>query len=127
MTEAPQTGPPTDPAPGTPAGDAERRDVNAEIQRVIVDLAENGKGRPIGELVPELERALAERGITGQPPGWLESIAREASRGHVYVADIQALEDVTGTEIPGNDPSTAAQVLHARGEGADGPQAEEER
>ncbi|HET7476095.1 MAG TPA: hypothetical protein VFJ97_08755 [Dermatophilaceae bacterium] len=113
MTEAAQTGPPTEPAPGTPAGDAARHEIDREIQAVIVELARTGSGRPVGDLVPQLEATLAQRGITDQPRSWLDVVAREASAGRIYVQTNEALSEVTDLPVRGGDPERAAEVVKA--------------
>jgi hypothetical protein len=92
--------------PYEPARDA-RRPHLAVIQAVITELAERSAGRPVPEVVDDLERSLADRGLPRQPHNWVLAVAQEAANGHMYVESEEAVRDAA--ELLHRDP---VELLH---------------
>jgi hypothetical protein len=63
------------------------------MQAVINELAGRSKGRPVPEVVADLERSLAARGLPQQPHSWVMAVAQEAAVGHTYVESAEAVRD----------------------------------
>ena len=78
--------------PYEPAHDA-RRPHLAVMQAVITELALRSAGRPVPEVVKDLERSLAAQGLPRQPHNWVMAVAQEAANGHIYVESEEALRD----------------------------------
>ncbi|HEY7719967.1 MAG TPA: hypothetical protein VH915_14485 [Pedococcus sp.] len=70
-----------------------REQHRAVMQAVITELAERSAGRPVPEVVKDLERSLAEAGLPRQPHNWVMAVAQEAAAGHTYVESAEALRD----------------------------------
>ena len=77
----------------TEPGHDTRREHLAVMQAVITELAARSEGRPVPEVVDDLERALAERGLPRQPHTWVLAVAQDAACGHVYVESAEAVRD----------------------------------
>jgi hypothetical protein len=76
-----------------PTGHDVRREHRAVMQAVITELAERSAGLPVPEVVDDLERSLAARGLPRQPHNWVMAVAQEAANGHIYVESEEALRD----------------------------------
>lgn len=74
-------------------GHDERERHRAIMQVVITELAERSDGRPVPEVVADLERSLAARGLPRQPHSWVLAVAQDAANGHVYVESAEAVRD----------------------------------
>jgi phage-related baseplate assembly protein len=70
---------PPDPEPTQPA------DRNDDLQRIIDQLARTGKGRPVADLLADLEARLQEAGLRPMPDSWLQAVAESAAAGNPYV------------------------------------------
>ena len=57
---------------------------DATIQQVIDGLRASCRGRPEAEVVGQLERGLATRGLTDLPPRWLAAVAAALVSGETY-------------------------------------------
>ena len=74
-------------------GHDEREHHRAIMQAVINELAGRSKGRPVPEVVADLERSLAARGLAQQPHNWVMAVAQEAAAGHTYIESAEAVRD----------------------------------
>jgi hypothetical protein len=74
-------------------GHDEREHHRAIMQAVINELAGRSKGRPVPEVVADLERSLAARGLPQQPHNWVMAVAQEAAAGHTYIESAEAVRD----------------------------------
>jgi hypothetical protein len=74
-------------------GHDERERHRAIMQAVIAELAERSAGRPVPEVMQDLERSLAARGLRRQPHNWVMAVAQEAANGHVYIESEEAVRD----------------------------------
>jgi hypothetical protein len=74
-------------------GHDEREQHRAIMQAVINELAGRSKGRPVPEVVADLERSLAARGLPQQPHSWVMAVAQDAAAGHTYIESAEAVRD----------------------------------
>ncbi|XVX18870.1 hypothetical protein ACQP1U_11015 [Actinomycetota bacterium] len=72
------------------------RDHKAAIQEAIFVVTERSRGRAIEDTMADLESELAARGAVAPSRGWLESVARSAEMGSVYVESREAVIDAGG-------------------------------
>lgn len=84
-------------------GHDERERHRAIMQAVITELAERSKGRPVPEVVADLERSLAARGLPQQPHSWVMAVAQDAASGHTYVESTEAVRDAEALLHPHDD------------------------
>jgi hypothetical protein len=76
-----------------------RREFAAQRQQAIRDVLRGSKGQPVERVKDALRRALAVRGASPQPEPWINAVASDAARGHIYVVNQQAMAD-TGDVLP---------------------------
>jgi hypothetical protein len=86
-------------------GHDERGHHRAIMQAVINELAVRSKGRPVPEVVADLERSLAARGLPQQPHNWVMAVAQEAASGHTYVESAEAVRDAEALLLRHDDAS----------------------
>jgi hypothetical protein len=84
-------------------GHDERERHRAIMQAVITELAERSKGRPVPEVVADLERSLAARGLPQQPHSWVMAVAQDAADGRMYVESTEAVRDAEVLLHPHDD------------------------
>ena len=84
-------------------GHDERERHRAVMQVVIEEVAERSNGRPVPEVVADLERSLAARGLPPQPHNWVMAVAQDAASGHVYIESAEALRDAEVLRHPHDD------------------------
>jgi len=77
-----------------------RQERDTALQRIIDHLAVSGEGRPLQDLVTELEQQIARQGLPALPDKWVRAVASSAAEGNPYVvSSITAQRD----EIPRPD------------------------
>jgi hypothetical protein len=107
---------PFDPFEPFEPGHDERERHRTLMQAVIIELAERSGGRPVPEVVADLERSLAAHGLPQQPHGWVMAVAQDAANGHAYVESYEAVRDAEEMVHPGREsdthPGLAAQERH---------------
>lgn len=84
-------------------GHDERERHRAIMQVVIEEVAERSNGRAVPEVVADLERSLAARGLPPQPHSWVMAVAQDAASGHTYVESAEALRDADVLRHPHDD------------------------
>jgi len=87
-------------------GHDEREHHRALMQAVIIELAERSGGRPVPEVVADLERSLAAQGLPQQPHSWVMAVAQDAANGHAYVESYEAVRDAEEMVHPGHESDT---------------------
>jgi hypothetical protein len=70
-----------------------REEREVELQHVLDALAAECAGRPLPDVVAELERRLAAHGFPPQPARWVDAAASAAARGERYVVSVVADRD----------------------------------
>ncbi len=97
-------------------GHDERERHRTLMQAVIIELAERSGGRPVPEVVADLERSLAAQGLPQQPHSWVMAVAQDAANGHAYVESYESVRDAEEMVHPGREsdthPSLASQERH---------------
>ena len=97
-------------------GHDERERHRVLMQAVIIELAERSGGRPVPEVVADLERSLAAQGLPQQPHSWVMAVAQDAANGHAYVESYEAVRDAEEMVHPGHEsdthPSLQAEERH---------------
>ena len=91
-------------------GHDEREHHRALMQAVIIELAERSGGRPVPEVVADLERSLAAQGLPQQPHSWVMAVAQDAANGHAYVESYEAVRDAEEMVHPGHESDTHPSV-----------------
>ena len=74
-------------------GHDEREHHRAIMQAVINELVARSAGRPVPEVVSDLERSLADRGLPRQPHNWVMAVAQEAAAGRTYIESEEAVRE----------------------------------
>lgn len=69
--------------PGSTTSSRQERDT--ALQRIIDHLAVSGEGRPLQDLVTELEQEMARQGLPALPGTWVRAVASSAAEGNPYV------------------------------------------
>ena len=87
-------------------GHDERERHRTAMQAVIIELAERSGGRPVPEVVADLERSLAAQGLPQQPHSWVMAVAQDAANGHAYVESYEAVRDAEEMVHPGHESDT---------------------
>ncbi|MGG5258290.1 hypothetical protein [Phycicoccus avicenniae] len=72
---------------------ADRRVREVALQRLLDDLTARLHGRPEGEVLAEVDRALAAGGFTDMPPRWREAVSSAVASGTPYVVSVDAAEE----------------------------------
>jgi hypothetical protein len=85
------------------SGHDERERHRAIMQAVITELVERSKGRPVPDVVADLERSLAARGLPQQPHNWVMAVAQDAADGRTYVESAEAVRDAEALRHPHDD------------------------
>lgn len=84
-------------------GHDERERHRAIMQVVIEEVAGRSNGRAVPEVVADLERSLAARGLPLQPHSWVMAVAQDAASGHTYVESAEAVRDADVLRHPHDD------------------------
>ena len=95
---------PFEPEPFEPEHD-ERERHRAIMQAVITELVPRSTGRPVPEVMADLERSLAARGLPQQPHNWVMAVAQEAAVGRTYIESEEAVREAQALLHP-RDEST---------------------
>jgi hypothetical protein len=82
-----------------------RQHHRAVMQAVITELAARSSGRPVPEVVEDLERSLAAQGLPRQPHNWVMAVAQEAAAGHTYVESEEAVREAAEILHPHDRPA----------------------
>jgi hypothetical protein len=86
-------------------GNAERLEVQAEIQDVLDGLLGEMAGAPVEDVVVAINVGLARAGIPEQPHRWVQVMAERISAGLAPVADTRAAVDAV--RLAEAEPATA--------------------
>lgn len=68
---------------------------SVERQEIIAGLAARSKGRPVDEIMVELQELLTGAGHSLMPKPWLRAVACDAAEGKLFVVGKRAGDDAS--------------------------------